>query len=252
MTRTRFVLSALALIALASTTMAGSVELHAVEFPEKSAVSLNLSPQPGAPAAEMQAKVLYRDGQAKIDVRYSAMKPAVLYGGDITCYVVWAVTRDGEVYNLGELLAAKPKGSRQFTTANRKFALRVTAEPISLVRLPSDYPTFKSDAVDAKNAVSQAFLFNGFRPLTPERATDTIADLEWTGKTPLELVQARKAYEFAGRLGGPKLAPSFHLGASAAMQLANSAYDDGDTRIRRSLPYGAESPSGITKGSTTA
>ena len=41
--------------------------------------------------------------------------------------MVWAVTRDGEVYNLGELLASKPKGSRQFTTANKSFALLVTA-----------------------------------------------------------------------------------------------------------------------------
>ncbi len=31
------------------------------------------------------------------------MKPAILFGGDVTCYVLWAVTRDGTVENMGEL-----------------------------------------------------------------------------------------------------------------------------------------------------
>ena len=209
-----------------SATLAAPIDLHAVEFPEKSAVSLNLSPEPGAPDAKMQAKVTYKDGQANVDLSYSAMKPAILYGGDITCYVVWAVTRDGEVANLGELLATKPKGSRQFTTASKGFALLVTAEPISLVRRPSNYPTFKSDPVQAKNAVSKKFRFDNFRPLTPARSVDSISDLIWDDDTPLELMQARKAYELAGQLGAPTLAPRFYLDASAALNLANSTYQE--------------------------
>ena len=218
--------TALVVMLAVSATMAGPIDLHAVEYPEKATVSLNLSPEPGAPNAKMQAKVTYKDGQAKIDLSYGAMKPAILYGGDITCYVVWAVTRDGEVYNLGELLAAKPKGSRQFTTANKSFALLVTAEPISLVRRPSNYPTFKNDEIKTKNAVSQTFRFSDFRPLTPARSVDSIVELIWDDTTPLELMQARKAYEIAGKLGGPTLAPRFYLDASAALNLANSAYQE--------------------------
>ena len=152
------------------------------------------------------------------------MKPAILYGEDITCYVVWAVTRDGQIYNLGELLASSPKGSRKFTTANKNFALLVTLEPIGLVREPSAYPAFKSVAIADKQIKSLAFRFDNFRDLTPRRAVDTIQDLAWDDDTPIELLQARKAYEIAGRLGAGRFAPSFYRQSSEALSAANVKY----------------------------
>ena len=78
-----------------ATVHAGSVELHGVPFPEKRPVRLTFKATPIAPAAQVYADVNYRRGQAHIDLYYEAMKPAILFGGDVTCFVVWAVTRDG-------------------------------------------------------------------------------------------------------------------------------------------------------------
>ena len=57
MSRRILVWTALVVVFAVSATMAGPIDLHAVEYPEKATVSLNLSPEPGAPNAKMQAKV---------------------------------------------------------------------------------------------------------------------------------------------------------------------------------------------------
>ena len=86
------------------------VELQSVAFPEKRSVDLPIVNRPAAPAARLSAEVIHRQGQAKIAISFSKMKPAILFGGDVTCYVVWAITRDGNAENLGELLTPKPSG----------------------------------------------------------------------------------------------------------------------------------------------
>ena len=106
----------LAIMLSALPAFSATLELNGIDFPEGKTVDLTLSPQPGAPDAKMKAKVTFRNGQAGIVVDYQTMKPAILFGGDVTCYVLWAVTRDGQVSNLGELLTPTAKGTGQFTT----------------------------------------------------------------------------------------------------------------------------------------
>ena len=62
---------------------------------------------PRAPDANLVADVDFREGQASMNIRFRDMKPAILFGGDVTCYVLWAVTPDGTADNLGELWVRK-------------------------------------------------------------------------------------------------------------------------------------------------
>ncbi len=83
---------------------AASMELHSWPFPERRPVYVDLMPRTGAPNAVMRAEVTYKKGQGRIELSYDNLKPAILFGGDVTCYVLWAVSRDGHAENLGELL----------------------------------------------------------------------------------------------------------------------------------------------------
>ena len=92
--------------------LASTAELYTVAFPEKIPVDLSFMATPIAPAASLTAQVMYKRGQARIDMYFTGMKPAILFGGDVTCYVVWAATRDGQAENLGELLTRRSSGLR--------------------------------------------------------------------------------------------------------------------------------------------
>jgi hypothetical protein len=46
--------------------------------------------------------ILYDNGQASVKLNYEKMEPAVLFAGDISAFVLWAVTLDGSAENLGE------------------------------------------------------------------------------------------------------------------------------------------------------
>ena len=121
-----------------SAASAAAVELQSVEFPEKQPVHIWFATTDAAPTTRVTADVTYHKGQAKIDLTYDDMKPAILFGGDVSCYVLWAVTRDGQVENLGEFLTRKLDGRLSFSTGKKKFALMVTAESFYLVGRPSE------------------------------------------------------------------------------------------------------------------
>ena len=87
-----------------------SVELNSVIYPERQKTQIEFLTMRAAPVASLSAEVQASKGQTEIDIEFSGMKPAILFGGNVTSYVVWAVTRDGEADNLGELWVRDGKG----------------------------------------------------------------------------------------------------------------------------------------------
>jgi outer membrane protein OmpA-like peptidoglycan-associated protein len=208
-----------------------SVDLHSVSFPERQSVGLQLVAHPGAPQAYVNAEVEYRKGQANIQLRFESMKPAILFGGDVTCYVVWAVSRDGTADNLGELLTRKMSGRLQFKTGRKDFGLMVTAEPYYLVRQPSQLVVFHSIAPLDYPDIATSFTFDKLVP-APRHGMENIEGIRWDSRVPLELLQARKAHELATSMGAPTHAADIHSEAGAALDAAN--------RIAVSAPKGRE------------
>ena len=208
-------------LALAATDAAALVQdLNVVQFPERKDVSLSFQRQTGAPAATIEATVEYRDGQAEIGLEYKKMKPAILFGGDVTCYVLWAVTLDEQVENLVELVTPYDSYEMEFSTGKKAFALMITAEPYYLVSKPSELVMFTSKASENKRAPSTLLAFSAFAPAAAH-AMKSIEAIAWDSTTPLVLLQARKAHEIATGREVKKYAPMIFQEAGEVLQQAN-------------------------------
>jgi outer membrane protein OmpA-like peptidoglycan-associated protein len=213
-------------------TLAGATEvtLNAVQFPERREVTLTFDRLAPAPPGRLKAEVRFREGQGRIDFSFKDMKPAVLFGGDVTSYVLWAVTREGRTENLGEVWVREDSGSARYSTALKEFALMVTAEPYPLVDKPSALVMFTSQPADTPTARTTPFTFSDFAP-APKTGLSSIADVEYKSDTPLDLVQARTAYGLAEREGAESYAPEIlHEASITLAQATNLASSSGHTK----------------------
>jgi len=223
---------------------ATEVTLQQVTFPERNEIEIGFVRDQRAPEATMIAEVEYREGQAEMNIRYKEMKPAILFAGDVTCYVLWAVTRDGTVENMGELWVREASETVEYSTGLKSFAMMVTAEPHPLVSVPSELVMFRSMAAKGKKVTSAQFTFSGFGP-APMIEYPSVARVIWDRSEPLDLRQAQKAYEMAVNAGAEAYAPTQLLRARTMLAQA-SGFTTGKKNkaavdySRRSLSLSAE------------
>jgi outer membrane protein OmpA-like peptidoglycan-associated protein len=190
---------------------------------EKSDVDFKVTER--APKAKLEGTVRVESNQAVIELSYSKLEPALLFGGDVNAWVVWAVTPDGLAENLGELPVREDRsGTARFSSPHLNFAMLVTAEPFPGVRRPSDLMVFISQPVDSKYVRNSPTALPELRAGTP-RDVESIADLRYEDKTPVELLQARKALDLLTRNGGDKHAPQATQDARVALAQATDAYE---------------------------
>jgi outer membrane protein OmpA-like peptidoglycan-associated protein len=211
----------LAGVVLALHPVAHAEELEGIPFPDRSTVTVPLLPRPGAPQARVSAAVTFRDGRAVIQLTFDGMKPAILYGGDVTSYVLWAVTRDEVAENLGPLPVGKGKGSEEYRTAKQSFALILTAEPFWSVPHPSEMIIFSSGAPRQKDVIPEPFSFSDLAAAPPHANRD-ISALTMPGKLPAELIQARRMHDLALRFQAPTHAAGLYQEADDALRSAES------------------------------
>jgi outer membrane protein OmpA-like peptidoglycan-associated protein len=246
-------LACAAVVALLASGAAFAAEfnLTAITYPDGKTIDVPMARTAATPnAAKLEAAVKYASGQAKVEVSFKKMEPAILFGGDISSYVVWAVTRDGAVENLGEMIVdeSNASGSGTYQTGKKAFGLIVTAEPYYLVGRPSDIVIATSGPVDSKKAENAGFTFSGFRSLemTGKRDTSTIAGLTYKDKKPVSLVQAERAYAVAERMKAFSLNPTAETEAKRALlQAQNSTQAGGSAKAvkdysRRTVALSAE------------
>ena len=188
---------------------ASDVGLTSVLYPEGKNVDVPMAGTQRAPAATLSAKVKHQSGQSSIEIQSKNLPPAVLFGGDIVSYVVWAVSPDGTSENLGGIANDDAaKGTATYSTAKRDFAMMITAEPIVTVRTPGELVVFFSGTPGQKNVQPSGFTFGGLSDrggrITSER--DSIAGMSYKAdkKNPLALIQAEKAIELVDRFEAKK------------------------------------------------
>ena len=197
-----------------------AMELQTTTFPEGRTVDLFVGALGTTASGRINAKVTFREGQARIEAEYKDLKPAILFAGDVTCYVLWAVSRDGQAENLGEFLVDEPDGKLEFTTGKKAFALIVTAEPFYLVNQPSSLVTYINAASRDKKAPSTGFEFDRFGP-SPNPAMNSITNIAWDSTIPLPLLQARKAFQLATEYDASVHANQIYNEADDALVEAN-------------------------------
>ena len=147
--------------------------------------------------------------ESEIDITIENMIPAFNYGGDYTTYVLWAITPAGQVDNLGEFRLSGSTARLKAATPNQTFAMIVTAEPHYLVKLPSRQVILENLA-PSTNKVQVQTTEVTFTGDTGEFYKDTtvpeVAERNYN-KTPMELLQARRAVQIARLADAEKYTP---------------------------------------------
>jgi outer membrane protein OmpA-like peptidoglycan-associated protein len=166
---------------------------------------------------------------SEIDVTIENMIPAYNYGGDYTTYVLWAITPQGQVDNLGEFRLSGGSARLKTATPYQTFAMIITAEPHFMVKLPSrmvvlENLTPSTDKVQVQ-ATEVYFTGDSGRFYT-DTAVPALAERDFN-KTPMELLQARRAVQIARLADGERHAPSDFSSAVRALEDAEAAFQRG-------------------------
>jgi flagellar motor protein MotB len=91
------------------------------------------------PEAKGEATVESKRGRTEIDASFEHMLPTQRFGREYLTYTLWAVTPEGGVRNLAEILPGpSDKANLHVSTDLQAFGLIVTAEPYSATRRPSN------------------------------------------------------------------------------------------------------------------
>jgi outer membrane protein OmpA-like peptidoglycan-associated protein len=91
------------------------------------------------PEAKGSAVVESKRGRTEIDANLEHMLPSQRFGREYLTYTLWAVTPEGGVRNLAEIVpGASNKATLHVSTDLQAFGLIVTAEPYSAARQPSN------------------------------------------------------------------------------------------------------------------
>ncbi len=214
---------------LAAPLSAVDVQIATVPYPDNKTVEVPLAANVRVAPAQAEADVRYRNGQAGIEISYKKLPPALLFSGDVTSYVVWAVARDGATENLGELIVRKQSGDAEYRTGQKEFGLLITAEPYPLVLRPSELVVFTSIAPPPKKARSTPVTLSSFAP-APKVGNPNIGSMVYSGKESLDLIQAQSVMQQAQEIGAEKYAPDAMRDANTSLAQATNSFKDGQTR----------------------
>jgi outer membrane protein OmpA-like peptidoglycan-associated protein len=223
----------------------------AITYPLDQAVSVKFRGTTLLPRLKGEAKVR-RAGRrgTRVELSVEDLPRANELGGVYTTYVLWAISPEGRVDNMGEI---KRGGSflvnskLDVTTPLQTFALIVTAEPHFLVRGPSrmvvleNLPPRKPGDADIAT-VNVQYLGNTSDYFNDARVPD-VADDDYR-RTPVSLLGARQAINLARYAGASRDAAEVLQEAQDALAQAENAWRlrqpeaDIDAAARRAISLG--------------
>jgi len=223
----------------------------AITYPLDQSVTVKFRGTTLLPRLKGEAKVK-RAGRrgTRVELSVNDLPRANELGGVYTTYVLWAISPEGRVDNLGEI---KRGGSflvsskLDVTTPLQTFALIVTAEPHFLVRGPSRMVVLENlppqKPGDAEIAtVSVQYLGNTSDYFNDARVPD-VADDDYR-KMPVSLLGARQAINLARYAGAARDAAEALKEAQDALEQAENAWRlrqpeaDIDAAARRAISLG--------------
>lgn len=201
-----------------------------VTFLEDVSVKVMLRATERLPGAFGEARVRARAGITDIDVRLKAMKPAIGFGGDYNTYVLWTVSPEGHVFNVGEMILNGADSQLKTATPLNSFALLLSAEPHFLAERPSEMIVLGSDGagLERQRGAFPAPLF--YQPLASgyrhERAS-LGAVAAAAGRLRVERFQAVVAVRLAEQAAAPRYAPEEFARAQTTLSQTQQAFAQG-------------------------
>jgi outer membrane protein OmpA-like peptidoglycan-associated protein len=225
-------IAALALGSLAFGQAGGDVRRKTIAITYlKDPVTVLLAGTTLRPTAHGQATVerWRKRNESEIDVTIENMNPAFNYGADYTTYVLWAITPAGQVDNLGEFRLSGSSARLKAATPQQTFAMIVTAEPHYLVKLPSRMVVLENLAPMSKNVQiqsSEIYFTGDSGKYYTDTSVPSIAERDYN-KTPMELLQARRAVQIARLSDGEHFDPADFNQAVSLLGQAEGAFRRG-------------------------
>ena len=195
------------------------VVLPLIRFQVQKDLDLSFQRTERAPNATLKGRAEIVKGQTQIDLSYRDMKPALLFGGDITCYVLWAITSDGVPENLGELWVRGKSGKWDFTSNHTAFGLVLTAEMYVHADRPSPLVLFTASPAK-RTSKTEPLVFRNFSE-APAHELESIVNVGIDEEKPFDLLQAEKTLALAQRMGIEESQPGLYRQAFIAMGQAN-------------------------------
>src|SRR5215216_2937266 len=203
----------------------------AITYPLDETVTVKFRGTTLLPRLKGEAKVK-RAGRrgTRVELSVEDLPRASELGGIYTTYIVWAISPEGHVDNLGEI---KRSGSTfvnsklDVTTPLQTFALIMTAEPHFLMKVPSRMVVMENlppqkpngsqvETVDVRYIGNSSDYFRDAR--VPE-----LADNDYR-QTPVSLLGARQAISLAKYAGASQDAPNELQTAEDHLQAAEKAW----------------------------
>ena len=203
-----------------------AVKLQAISYPPDAKIDVAFQPRSELSKATGKATVTTKEGTTQIAATFKKLDPPSMQGSEFLVYVLWAITPEGRVTNLGPIRLDGDKGDVLATTRFQSFALGVTAEPYFAVSIPSSAVILTSMVPDKKHIqaapieVKAELLQRGYYK---EAGLQPVVVAP---KTPLELYQARNAVQIARSQKADQYAADSFTKAVRALEKAEAAQVD--------------------------
>ena len=207
----------------------------AVTYPVDETVYLQFRGTTRFPRMKGEAKIQRTNKNGtEINLSVSKMPRPFELGAGYATYVLWAISPDGQVDNLGEI---KRRGFWEFdsnisvTTPLQTFALIITAEPHFLVRRPSRAVMLENLNPYAKSGKTLATTtaiqyFGNSSDYFSDARTPEIAEIDYS-KTPSTILQAKQALALAKYAGAQRDAAEELNEAETLVQNAEKSWQAG-------------------------
>jgi outer membrane protein OmpA-like peptidoglycan-associated protein len=203
----------------------------AITYPLDETIKVKFRGTTRFPRLKGEAKIK-RTGRrgTQVELNIENLPRAIELGAAYTTYVLWGISPEGRVDNLGEI---KRSGSVvvdskiNATTPLQTFSLIVTAEPHFLVRGPSrmvileNLPPLKEENAEVQT-VSVQYIGNSSDYLKDQQIPE-IASADYL-TTPVSILGARQAINLARYAGAESNAPDQFKDAKAQLEQAENAW----------------------------
>lgn len=190
---------------------------------------VNMLGTAASPQSSGVARVDAKVGGTAIELKVAGMPQPTALGAEFLTYVLWTVTPDGTSTNLGEIpIDQSGEGKLQVKAQSQTFALIVTAEPYSLVRLPSELVVLANETL--KNNKVKIYPDNSYKLMKRSqyaRMGNPLALKPDLKKVPLAMYEARNAVQIAQSRGADQYAPEIFSKAQSSLQAAENVLAKG-------------------------
>jgi hypothetical protein len=140
-------------------------------YPFASSGIIHLLPTIPLPQIEGTVRVVRGSIVANIDVLVDNLPPAQDLGGNLNAYVVWLISPDGDILNLGELRRNGDSGILHTATTWGAFGVFVTAEPDNCETCPGTIVLVNDPCVGGLHPERLATIACGNAPKTCSSTT---------------------------------------------------------------------------------